>query len=130
MTANLLTYQELAAVLGLAPGTVRNIWRNYPYIWLTPVPGKKPNLRGVRFDLDEVVAHLKTLSAKENIYGLPHQERQAASILQISGTPILQNSQHQTRGKHLDNQDPRGTGACGYADAEFDVFRRVGAVSR
>jgi hypothetical protein len=130
MARELLTYIQLAEALGLAPGTVKNIWRTYPYIWLTPIPGKKPNLRGVRFDLDEVVAHLKALSAKENIYGLSHQERQATSVFQISGSSVLQNRQHQTGGQYLDNQDARGAGTYSHTDAEFDVFRNVRHVSR
>lgn len=109
MTANLLTYRQLAEVLGLAPGTVRNIWRTYPFIWLTPVPGKEPNLRGVRFDPDAVIAYLTELSTKENIYGFPHQKRETSSVLQVSGPSVLQNRQHQTRGEGLGGSKTRGT---------------------
>jgi hypothetical protein len=59
MSRDLLTHHELAEKLGLAVGTIRNIWRTLPYIAITPTARFKPHLRGVRFVYEDVLEYCR-----------------------------------------------------------------------
>lgn len=126
MSRNLLTYKELASALKLAPGTVRNIWRSYPYICVTPVSGEKPNLRGVRFILEDVLAYLLSHSHFGGQYGYQENQNQdgyaVRGVLQISGQTDIQEVHPQNRRCNLGGRGKEASQKAGNTALTFNVF--------
>ena len=130
MIPSLLTYTELAIALGFAPGTIKNIWRSLPFIPVTPRACEHPNLRGVRFDLDEVLNHLKQRTRRGVQHGYQiRQERQLPGLLQVPGKALQQDGEDQSRRQRMGSSAKESTQAGGKPGPDFDVFRRVRAVS-
>ena len=131
MISVLINHEELAKILGFTPGTIRNIWRSLPYVAVTPKARARPHLRGVRFDPEEVVNHLKNQRQKGGeAYGYQNTwEGQVPGVLQVSRETVQQNRQNQGGGQNLGGKKEGSPYAGGNAAADFDVFRRVRAVS-
>ena len=125
MTRNLLTYQELAEALGLAPGTIKNEWRRYPHIAITPSAQENPNLRGVRFILEEVLEHCRQQTQQGAYNGnttIQGTGRKIPGLLQISGNVVQQNCEYKNRGKNLGGRNEKTAATTGGAGLRFDVF--------
>lgn len=132
MSRRLLTYIELAEVLGLTPGTVKNNWRSYPHIAITPSAQRKPNLRGVRFILEEVLEHCRRETRQGADYGNSSVQgagREIPGLLQMAGENIQQNREYKNRGQSMGSGNEKPIAKPGGATGRFDVFRGIRQVS-
>lgn len=121
----LLDHKQLAAALGLSPGTVRNIWQSFPFIPITPSARAKPNLRGVRFVLEEVLEYCREQAAKGGGYGYPTVHgagRTLPGLLQVSGTAFQQDRAHHSDGQSMGGGNEKTIVPGGGAGLSFDVF--------
>ncbi|SHN51922.1 hypothetical protein [Desulfovibrio litoralis] len=125
MSNDLLTYKELAFLLKLSPGTVRNIWRQFPYVPITPNAQEKPNLRGVRFILEDVLEHCKQ-QKQVNYYGNTHNtnsnRNKVHSLLQVSRETDQQKIYPQAGSNSMGSGREKTVKRTGGKTNRFDVF--------
>ena len=125
---HLLTYKQLAEALGLSPGFVKNNWRSYPYIAITPSAQLNPNLRGVRFILEEVLEHCRRKTRQGVIDGnspIQGTGREVPGLFQMAGENIQQNREYKNRRKNLGGGNEKTVTKPGSATLRFDVFSGV-----
>lgn len=128
MCDELLTHTELAKVLGLSEGTLKNTWREYPYIAVTPSALRKPNLRGVRFSYTEVLDFLRQQTKQGVEYGNSGIQRtrgQVPSVLQIRREDVQQSCDDQRRRESLGGSKKKGITGTERPEARFDVFQSI-----
>ena len=119
-----MTYLELADFLNLSPGTVRNNWRSYPHFFVTPTSFKSENLRGARFNQDDILQYFKILTENSdgNTRNREKEWNRVPSILQVSGAPVLKDLLQPKRGKGMGASRKSGPKSAASYATEFDVF--------
>ena len=132
-TKNCLTYKELATELKLAPATVRKHWRTYPHFFVTPTSRLKGRLEGARFDLAEVLNHLKDNSTGGHSCGNQErlqQEWHVSRLHQIPRTAVQQSLRNKSRSQSLGSDEKARIGKRDRNLSPFAVCRRGKSLSR
>lgn len=126
MNEPLLTYIELAKALGLDSGTVKNNWRSYPHIAITPSAQNKPNLRGIRFILSEVIEHCRAQTKQGTSHGYNRNAHKKGhtlpSLLQVERQAGQQGIFKQAAGQNMGGRGKEAPATGGNPWANFDVF--------
>lgn len=126
MSPQYLTYVELAEVLGLSSKTVRNHWRHYPHIFVTPASLKSGNLKGARFDIDVVMKYLENESGNCNGYQKNRKEERhcLSGLLQVQRKTVSKGVLHKKRSQRVGNECKEELLSGNNYASEFDVFTR------
>lgn len=54
-----ITYKELAEMLSVSHATVKANWKYYPHFFITELSKSSNNLKGARFNLEDVLNFVK-----------------------------------------------------------------------
>ena len=123
MCKSYLTYKELAVHLKLAEKTVKQNWRYYPHVFVTPCSGRSQNLKGARFELDVVMDFLKEATIRSyNDDREKYEEGQPPNSTQMAREPVRQGGQHKTRGKNTEDIAKRKYRKESEYASEYSVF--------
>jgi len=123
MCNSCITYKELAVHLKLAEKTVKQNWRYYPHYFVTPASKRSNNLKGARFNLDDVMNSFKEMTRSTYNDNREIYERgQTSNAPQMPRGAVPHEVQYKTGGKITENRLKKNyKEPLGYA-SEYSVF--------
>lgn len=124
MDIHCMTYVQLAEYLHISINTMRNKWREYPHYFVTEQSYKTKNLKGARFDLDEVMKALKQKQGEpQNGYQiLQRSGRRLCGVFQVPRKAIQQGGEDKSRGQTMGSRGKEKAQSNERFATDFDVF--------